>query len=74
MVEKKRYPARKSCTRCGQSRRRDKFRLLSSGYRQSMCADCERIYERDRWHTRSEESKRFSNGAGARRRAAVGAA
>lgn len=54
----KTYPARKKCSGpCGKTRVITKFRLLSSGYRQGMCEDCERDYERDRWHRRSAESK-----------------
>lgn len=51
---KKRYPLRKECKGpCGKKRARSKFRILSSGYLQSMCRDCEREYERERWHRRN---------------------
>ncbi len=59
-VERKQYPARKECTTCGRTRLIKFFRLLSSGYRQGMCVDCERDYERERWHNRSEKSKQAS--------------
>jgi hypothetical protein len=66
--ERKQYPARKECTRCGRHRAIRFFRLLTSGYRQGMCTDCERDYERDRWHTRSDASKASSGGAALKRR------
>lgn len=62
------YPARKECTRCGRTRSINLFRLLSSGYRQGMCEDCERDYDRDRWHRRSPESKASAGGNALRRR------
>jgi hypothetical protein len=68
VVAPKQYPTRKECTRCAKKRAISKFRLLSSGYRQGMCVDCEREYERDRWHTRSAASKAS---AGGRRRVAT---
>jgi hypothetical protein len=63
--KQKRYPrrfgerARKECTgRCGKLRSIALFRILKpSGYRQGMCVDCERAYERDRWQRRSAASK-----------------
>jgi hypothetical protein len=56
---RKEYPARKKCTgACGKTRVISKFRLLSSGYRQGMCIDCERSYERERWHTRRPRLRR----------------
>jgi hypothetical protein len=68
----KTYPARKKCTgSCGRMRLIKFFRQLKSGYRQGMCVDCEREYERDRWHTRSDESRRNSGGTAARRRAGL---
>lgn len=62
----KTYPLRKRCNRCGRRRatkpidgnRAGKFRILSSGYLQGMCVDCERDYERDRWQNRSPASRR----------------
>lgn len=67
----KQYPARKECTRCGRRRGIEKFRLLSSGYRQGMCTDCERDYERERWHHRSPTSKASSGGTALKRRQAA---
>jgi hypothetical protein len=64
----KQYPTRKVCTRCDRRRAISKFRLLSSGYRQGMCEDCERDYERERWHTRSAKSKQTAGGTAALRR------
>jgi hypothetical protein len=51
---------RKQCTKCLRKRDASKFRVLSSGYLQGMCVDCEREYERDRWHNRSAASKASS--------------
>jgi hypothetical protein len=67
------YPARKDCTRCHRKRSIKMFRLLSSGYRQGMCVDCERDYERDRWHSRTATSKATAGGTAHRRRQAVAA-
>lgn len=68
------YSARKKCTgSCGKTRVITKFRLLKSGYRQGMCLDCERAYERQRWHDRSKESKAHSGRPSRRRRAAAAA-
>lgn len=67
-TEKIPYPARRKCTSCGKSRLKKFFRLLKTGYRQGMCRDCERAYERGRWHTRNEESRRNSGGAAMKRR------
>jgi hypothetical protein len=59
---------RKTCTRCGRMRAASRFRLLVSGYLQGMCVDCERDYERERWHTRSDRSKQHSGQAATLRR------
>jgi hypothetical protein len=66
--EKIPYPARRKCTSCGKTRLKKFFRLLKSGYRQGMCVDCERAYERQRWHNRPAESKQNSGGAAMKRR------
>lgn len=53
----------KVCARCARRRKVKFFRQLTSGYLQGMCRDCEREYERKRWHSRSPQSKATSGGA-----------
>jgi hypothetical protein len=60
-------PKTKVCTgACGKRRKIKFFRVLSSGYLQGMCVDCERAYERDRWHTRSVSSRATAGKRGSR--------
>lgn len=66
---------RKKCTGpCRRTRRARFFRVLSSGYLQGMCVDCERAYERERWHRRTPQSKARSAQQRARLRRDVGRA
>lgn len=63
---KKEYGPRKLCAgRCGKKRATSTkahpvggfFRVLTSGYLAARCRDCERVDERERWHTRSAASR-----------------
>jgi hypothetical protein len=45
----------KVCSRCKEEVWIELFRVLSSGYRSSMCDTCEREYDRERRLKRSEE-------------------
>ena len=53
---------KKRCTVCRKLKKVEEFRLLSSGYRQGMCAEpCEREWNADYWRERrSPQSKEAS--------------
>lgn len=50
----------KTCSRCRSILPIAMFRLLVHGYRQGMCTDCERDWDRQRWRDRRSPAARLT--------------